>query len=238
MNREPLNRLFCRAIVLAAGLGLLSASLACRKGEAPVASGPAVSREFPNGRCDVTVSGAVQASFSTQGGPPNVASVYWMTDEELRRYFIWKAREETKEQVSEEDIGFYVDQAMSKNPRFTTMLVRCWTDGVTITVVPGMGSRYEDVPFKPGTYKIAPVSRVDEAVPGLFVAQTSAIVGKEVLWFVPNDYGTLDITAFDESRLAGEFSYTAAAGAKVLNVSAKFMFRRPRPAPAATAAAR
>ena len=214
-----------RILVVVVGLAALVVGSACRKERA--VPKPAVSAEYPTGRCDVTMTGAAQHTFTTPGGSANVATVYWMTDDELRKYFAWQAREETKLQLAEEDVAFFVDQAMAKNPRFTPLLIRCPSVAATVTLVPGMGSRYEEVPFRPALYKIAPAFRVEDAVQGLFAAQTFVVMGSQVVKFVPTGYGALHVTAFDDVRLAGTFSFNAVAGDKALVVNGTFDFRRP-----------
>ncbi len=230
MTRPAAASPFRTAAVLVAVVGALAAWPACRK-ESPVSSGPVVSADYPTGRCDVTITGAAQLTFTTPGGSANVASVYWMTDADLRKYFAWRAREEKHLQVSDEDVNFFVDQAMSKNPRFTPLLIRCPTEAATVTLAPGLGSRYEDVPFRPALYRIAPAFQVEEAVQGLFAAQTMIVVGQEVVKFTPKGYGSLSVTVFDEQRLAGVFSYTAEAATRTVQVSGRFDFRRPAAAP-------
>lgn len=230
MTRSAAGGPMRAAVVLVAAVAALATGPACRK-ESPVPSGTLVSAEYPTGRCDVTITGGAQLTFTTPGGPANVATVYWMTDAELRKYFAWRAREEKHLQVSEEDVNFFVDQAMSKNPRYTPLLIRCPSEAATVTLAPGMGSRYEDVPFRPAVYRIAPAFEVEDAVQGLFAAQTMIVVGQEVVKFTPKGYGSLSVTAFDEHRLAGVFTYTAEAAGRTVEVSARFDFRRPAAAP-------
>ena len=215
-----------RILVVAIGLAALVVGSACRKERA--VPGSALDAEYPNGRCDVTITGAAQHTFTTPGGSADVATVYWMTDDELREYFAWQAREEAKLQLAEEDVAFFVDQAMAKNPRFTPLLIRCPSAQATVTIVPGVGSRYEDVPFRPASYKIAPAFRVEDAVQGLFAAQTFVVMGSQVVKFVPTGYGALNVTVFDDVRLAGTFSFNAVAGDKTLVVNGRFDFRRPK----------
>lgn len=234
MTRPVVDGVLRTTVLLVAAAAAFAAGPACRK-EQPVSSGPVVSDEYPTGRCDVTISGAVQLGFTTPGGPANVATVYWMTDDELRAYFAWRAREESKLQLAEEDVDFFVDQAMSKNPRYTPLLIRCPSADATVTLAPGIASRYEDVPFRPALYKIAPAFSVEDAVQGLFAAQTMIVVGQEVVKFTPTGYGTLSVSVFDENRMEGAFSYAAAAGPQTVTVSGKFDFRRP---PAAALASR
>lgn len=192
------------------------------RGEAPT---------FPYGSCDVTVTGAVELSYRSGGGSPNVASVYWMTDDELREYFAWKARNEARLQIAEDDIPLFVDQAMARNPRFTTLLIMCPSEQATVTLVPGVNTRYEDVPFHPGSYGIAPSTQPDEVVPGLFAAQTVVVVDDQVVLYVPTGAGALTVTTFDPERLAGEFTYDAKNGDSLITVHGVFDFRR-EPAPA------
>lgn len=184
------------------------------------------SGDLSYGSCDITITGAVQHAYRSGGGAANVATVYWMTDDELRAYFTWKAREETKLQLGEEDIPLFVDQAMARNPRFTTLLIRCPSEHATITLVPGLGSRYEDVPFRPGTYSIAPSIEVDQTVPGLFVAQVVMAVGDRVVTYTPTGVGALQVTAFDTAHLAGDFSFEAQDGEATIVVDGVFDYQR------------
>ncbi|MEW5982511.1 MAG: hypothetical protein AB1806_09090 [Acidobacteriota bacterium] len=189
-------------------------------------SGPGPSPEFPFGSCDITISGAVETSYRSGGGPANVATVYWMTDDELRAYFAWRARAETKLGIAEEDVPFFVDQAMAKNPRFVTLLIKCPSPTATITLVPGLATRYEDVPFRPGSYKIAPSRLVDETLPGLFAAQPLIVRGERVVQFTPQGFGSLVVEAFDAEHIAGNFRFEALDGPAAITVEGAFHFRR------------
>jgi hypothetical protein len=202
-------------------------------------SDQADARSYPQGRCEVTVSGAVQKSFISPGGNAAVASVYWKTEQEMRRYFEWKAREgDDSELVAEEDVPLVVDQAMARNPRFTTLLLTCSSPDTIITLVPGLGSRYEQVPFRPAVYTISPAFRVVDAVPGTFAAQTMIRMQEKgrATKFTPIGFGELALTAFDEVHVAGTFAYEAQAGQQKIQVKGTFDFRKPAlpaaPAPA------
>lgn len=206
----------------AAVMATLLLAVGCGK-EQQQMTGPQPSADFPYGRCDVKISGAVQAEYQSAGGPDYVHTVYWMTDEELRSYFAWKARNETKLGIEEEDVPLFVDQAMARNPRFVTLLIRCDTEGTSLTLVPGLGTRYEDVPFRPGSYTVAASSLVDETVPGLFAAQASIVVGDRVVHFASTG-GTLNVEAFDSAHLTGNFRFQAQEGTLAITVEGVFHY--------------
>jgi hypothetical protein len=209
-------------------LGALLAASGC--GRQPDTPAPGVSTAAPGGSCQVSLTGGDTRAVTmvADNGGTGLASVYWMTDERLRDYFQWRALELEKQNVAEEDVGFVVDQAMARNPRFPLLLVKCWGKDITVTLIPGRGSRYEQVPFRPAPYQIGPASNVEHAIPGYFAAQTAIIRAGAVVSFTPAGIGTLNVARFDAGGIAGTFAYDAEAGALKIRVQGTFDFKRPK----------
>jgi hypothetical protein len=118
---------------------------------------------------------------------------------------------------------------MARNPRFVTLFLMCDAEGAVVTLVPGLGSRYELVPFRPASYTIAPAMKVVDAIPGTFAAQAMLRMppSGKVERFQPTGFGKLIITDFDYAHVAGRFEFTAASGPKQIGVKGVFDYKRP-----------
>jgi hypothetical protein len=205
---------------------LLMAAASCGRG---ANEGSAVKADpYPQGYCRITVAGAVTKDevASNIANGTGAATVYWMTDESLRSYFEWKFREVDKKAVAPEDVNFLVDQSMARNPRFTPLMIKCWAPAVSVSLVPGFGSRYENIPFRPASYTIAPASQVRQTIPGYFAAQTTMVDNGKGLDFTPVGHGQLIVTLFDDARVGGTFAYEAASGKLRVSVKGVFEFKR------------
>jgi hypothetical protein len=160
------------------------------------------------GSCEVKVSGDEDVSFSSGGGIAAVGSDYWYSDEELRTSLRMMARLGGGKNDAELDRE--VDAAMKQDPRLTLLVLNCGlgTDesGGSVSLLPGNESRYADVPFGPKTYTIAKGGIFGGgAGKGEFSALFSL---KDGVWAL-DEPGTLEITRFDKSGIAGRFSFKA-----------------------------
>jgi hypothetical protein len=99
-----------------------------------------------------------------------------------------------------------VDEAMKKDPRVVLLLITCHNATVRLTLAPSARSRYADVPFKPGRYRIA---RSSKAQPGDFTAVLSVASGGKPAPFEVSDEGEIELTQFDARGIKGTFSFEA-----------------------------
>lgn len=173
------------------------------------------------GSCEVKVTGDIQTTFTGTGGTGAVTSDYWYTDDEMKKILgILKSGDES------------VEDAMKKDPRLFLLLINCGTGAnakESISIMPSNGSKYADVPFKPGEYAIPVQGALGGAKkPGEFNVLLSVQDG---VWKV-SEAGTLKISKFDKTGIAGTFSFkseeTFAEGTpRKINVSGTFDFACP-----------
>jgi len=185
---------------------------------------------FDLGSCDVTVTGARSLAYRTPGGALTFATDYWLTDVQMRELLEVEARED--EMIAEDDVAWFVDLGMSRDPRAFPMAIFCSSQEASVSLVPGSQSRYADVPFRPKAYEIAPVSRADDAIAGNFAALVALMENGESVTYAVMEPGTLEIEVFHRSRIDGAFAFQAARaeGGDVVQVTGRFSFRRPAPA--------
>lgn len=166
--------------------------------EEPVGSG---------GGCQGKITGDLTQEFSGPGGSSAVGTDYWYTDDEMRE--ILKQFAGFGGDLTEEQIAAQVEEDMKKDPRLFLLLLNCVaSDGsVSLTLSPSGTSKYADVPFEPGSYKIAGGGILGGSdVPAEFGVLLSVGTGS---FSVTDAGGTLDITKFDNSGIAGTFSFPA-----------------------------
>lgn len=185
---------------------------------------------FELGSCDVTISGARSLSYRTPGGWLAFTTDYWLTDAQTRELLAAEALED--EMTAEDDVEWFVDQGMSRDPRYVPMAILCLGPDATVSLVPGSQSRYGDVPFRAHSYEIAPVTTAADAIAGNFAALVSVLEGGESVSYGVTEPGTLDVEVFHRSRIEGTFSFQAVRGegADAIQVAGRFNFRRPGPA--------
>lgn len=170
-----------------------------------------------SGSCEVKVTGDQQLTFSGNAGPGALGSDYWFTDDDLRQTL--SALKNDKESV---------EAALKKDPRLYLLIVNCTQagGGGTLSLIPSNTSKYKDVPFKPADYVISKQGALSGAKnPGEFSAFLSVAKGG----FNVSEPGTLQITKFDKSGIAGKFNFKAEEFAaegtpKKVNVEGKFDF--------------
>jgi hypothetical protein len=90
------------------------------------------------------------------------------------------------------------EEGMKNDPRMFLFILNCGDDDVALSLVPGKGSKYADIPRAPGKYAL-----VDKAKAGEFGPMFRI---KDAMYTVAEP-GVVDITRFDSSRLVGTFSF-------------------------------
>jgi len=166
--------------------------------------------EIPVGEgsgCQGKISGEVNQEFSGPGGSSAVGTDYWYTEDEMRA--ILRQLAEFGGELSEEEIEAEVEEGMARDPRLFLLLLNCVsTDGtVSISLSPSSASKYADVPFEPGTYKIAGGGFLGGSdVPGEWGVLLTVGEGS---FAVSDAGGEINITKFDSSGIAGSFSFPA-----------------------------
>ncbi len=177
------------------------------------------------GECDVKVTGDVQLSWKSDGGSDAVGSDYWLSDDDLRQALGFMASA-TGDAKKEE-----VDEAMKKDPRFFIIILNCIpadSQKGSLTLLPSNEAKYADIPFKSGEYVVSEggvLGGTDD--PRAFGALLTT--GDESLWQV-SENGTLKITKWDSSGIAGNFNFKVEEGfvasgtPKTATVEGKFDF--------------
>jgi hypothetical protein len=183
-----------------------------------------------NGTCDVRVSGDETLAYHGSGGPSAAGTDYWYTDDEMRE--ILRQLASFGGDLTAEQLDAQVAEDMMKDPRYILFVLSCVSpDGTgSISLLPSSASKYSDVPFAAKEYviKAGEGSFGGTETPGEFsilmtLGDSSYKVGTD---------GTLDITKFDNSGIAGTFSFGAdevfpadGTTAKVITVEGSFDFR-------------
>ena len=146
------------------------------------------------------------------------SSDYWASESDLRRVIGARAAVF----ATEEDAHQKVAHAMASDPRQRILRLSCLTDQGGVTLMTSNRSRYRDVPFGLGRYRIS-TADMALAARGEFVAQT---VRTGRLDYYKTQGGELDLTRFDREGVAGSFVLTAAAGPgePALTVKGRFSF--------------
>ncbi|MGC9986738.1 MAG: hypothetical protein ABSF35_24360 [Polyangia bacterium] len=99
-----------------------------------------------------------------------------------------------------------VDADMKKDPRIVLLLVTCVGESLRLSIGPTNQSKYANVPFRPGHYKILPTT---SGKAGDFGVIASVKDGAAMRSLSVSEPGVLDITQFDAHSLKGKFSFTA-----------------------------
>lgn len=163
------------------------------------------------GSCSVTIAGDEQLTIQGNGGPAATGADYWHSDDELRQALDVLIRatggDDDDDDLTDEEVEQRVDEAMeSPDPKLYLLVINCIDREVTersISLLPSGASTYDDIPFEPGTYDIPAAGA--ELAPGTF---TVLMTTEDTAYRVKNA-GTLELTKFDESGVAGEFSFVA-----------------------------
>ena len=226
MPRSTTRSLVLTGLVAACGTSSSPSPTGASATSAASAGASAVANDGPQDRCEVHVTGDETFSFTgtrprgQRGGGKIIAETdYWMTDDELRQALSVIASLGKK---SAADTDAAVAAGMAKDPRFMLLIVNCGVDGQGFfNLSPTNGSRYEDVPYKPATYRLA---SGHTAKPGDFRAMISIEPGGKHEGFSVVDGGTVELTRFDDTGIAGTFAFdaTSYSGDKKVKVTGRF----------------
>ena len=205
-------------VALLALLGL--SAFACGGGDSsgspagpglPVAGSSNAAVKTGAGTCEVKVTGDLTLSYKGQGGASAVGSDYWLTDDEVRNAVSMMTG--LGSNASDAEKKKAVDAAMKNDPRLYLLILNCVSGtGDTknsLSLLPSGGSKYADVPFKPGQYTIPKGGLLGGGdKPGEFSVLLS--LGKDA--YKVSEDGKLSITKFDKTGIAGSFSFKAEQG--------------------------
>jgi hypothetical protein len=146
------------------------------------------------------------------------SSDYWASESDLRRVIGARVAVFATDDEAQQKLA----QAMASDPRQRILRLSCLTDQGGVTLMTSDRSRYHDVPFGPGRYRIS-TADMAAAAAGEFVAQT---VRTGRLDYYKSQGGELELTRFDPTGVSGSFALTAVAapGAPVLTVNGRFAF--------------
>ncbi len=167
---------------------------------APGAAAPASGQEI--GRCKIDVTGDVTASAegvrrAVSDTKVSFATDYWLTDGELKTALSVMVGLGDKDKG---DKDAKVAEAMKKDPRLFVFIMNCGDDDVSVSLLPGKGSRYADIPHAPKKYVVT-----KGATAGQFAAMLNVGNGN----FSVKGPGTLEVTRFDSSRIEGTIAFEA-----------------------------
>jgi hypothetical protein len=233
MSISPLTRISLATALIAAG-GKSSAQPGAGRATSTGTAGGATATaaaaatapiDGPQDRCEVHVTGDDTFSFvgtrprATHNGKIAAESDYWMSDDQLRQALSMLGSIGNKK--SQGEIDARVAAAMAKDPRFMLLVVNCGVDGQGFfNLSPINTSRYADVPYQPGHYALLG----NDGKPGDFRAMLSIEPNGKREGFHVTEPGTVELTRFDDTGLAGTFAFKAATydGKKSVAVTGSF----------------
>jgi hypothetical protein len=160
--------------------------------------------------CEIAVTGdstvriAADAPRDDAEGKLAASTDYWLSDGQLRMAL--STMQGIGSKLTPGERQRKVDEGMKKDPRFMVLLLNCLSDDGGIILSPAAGSKYADVPMKPGSYPIVPTGR---SKPGEFTAMFHlATRGKRESYSVAEP-GKLVVTRFDRRGITGTFRFRA-----------------------------
>lgn len=163
------------------------------------------------GKCSFTVTGDLAMTIEgiATKSPPNgkvmATADYWQTDDDLRSQIRILAGLDSKK--SKDAVNAEVDEAMKKDPKLALLLINCGADQGTLIFGPGKDATYADVPFKPATYPIAVgTGKATELAVMINLRPPGARSHFSVA-----EPGTMTLTKFDLTGIAGTFTFKAAS---------------------------
>jgi hypothetical protein len=167
-------------------------------------------------RCEIAVTGdstvriAAEAPRDDAQGKLAASTDYWLSDGQLRMAL--SAMQGAGSKLTPGERQRKVDEGMKKDPRLMVLLLSCLSDDGGIILSPSAGSKYADVPMKPGSYAIVPAGRTK---PGEFTAMFHlAMRGKRESFSVAEP-GKLVVTRFDRKGITGTFRFKAEQRGKI-----------------------
>lgn len=168
------------------------------------------------GSCSVKLTGDVSGDFKGAGGSGSVGTDYWLTDDEIKAALAFL--HSNKDELAE---------ALAKDPRIFLLILNCEADKVSLSFLPSNDSKYKDVPFKKAAEYPIPAGGPlgGAAKPGEF----NVLVTVDDDPYVVEKAGSLKLTRFDESGIAGTFSFSIGEAfpegtAKKMQVTGQFEF--------------
>jgi hypothetical protein len=178
--------------------------------------------------CEIAVTGeatvSIKADASRDAGQTKLAAStdYWLSESQLRMAL--EVMQGIGGKLTAAEKQHKVDEAMKQDPRFMVLLISCLSDEGGVILSPASGTRYADVPLKPGSYPIVPSGRTR---PGEFTAMFHLSTRGKRESYLVKDRGKLVVTRFDRKTIAGTFSFKAeqrGKTAKKIDVSGSFSY--------------
>lgn len=226
------HRILLVTIVLAAACGKSKGTetgSAAASGTAAPSAPAAAADTGPQNACEIHIRGdatldvtasAPRSDRTAGGGKVSAGTDYWMTEDEQRSALKTLAGVMSKK--SDDEIAAEVEANMKKEPRIMLLIVNCSADDAHINLMPGGNSKYADVPFAPKKYALVPTQ---SAKAGDFVTMFGFTPpGGTRSSYSVTEPGSLDITKFDKTGIAGTFHFVAKSfkGDKTVTVDGKF----------------
>jgi hypothetical protein len=161
----------------------------------------------PN-RCEIAVTGDTTLTIKAESASPQQGKLaastdYWMSEEQIR--FALSAMTGIASKLSQAELDKKVDAKMKADPRFMLLMINCMAPEGGVILGASSSSKYADVPYKPGTFRIAK----DDAKAGQFTIMMHLSPGGAYERWGLSEPGTLVLGQFDGKGIAGTFTLKA-----------------------------
>ena len=178
---------------------------------------PVVARADQTGSCEIKITGArtVTVKGEKKPVPPNAPfeqvqlatvtnaqSDYWISDKHMRELI--GVKKSFGKKLSPAELQTVVDAEMKKDPRLQALFVSCGDKNGSLFFQEAAGTKYANVPFKPGKYVLDPNGAAGTFNPNLTIG-----FGANADLFKASTAGVLELSQFDSRGVAGTFSFKA-----------------------------
>jgi hypothetical protein len=155
------------------------------------------------GTCTVTVTGDREESWTFEQAVTSFSTDYWMSEEQLRA---------TVDALGEDVAGGSYDEIVARGEPIITFLSLSCSNPETLLegalIMHTDATRASDLPMASGSYPISGGLFDAATGPAATMIADFAVADGEVYGTVA-DSGTLEITAWDGTRIEGTFSFAA-----------------------------
>jgi hypothetical protein len=153
---------------------------------------------------DSTVNIRADAPRDPTQGKLAASTDYWLSDAQLRMAL--EVMQGIGSKLTPAEKQRKVDEAMKKDPRFMVLTINCLSDEGGLILSPASGTKYADIPMRPGSYPIVPTGRPR---PGEFTVMFHLSTKGKRESFPVKEPGKLVVTRFDRRGIAGTFTFKA-----------------------------
>ncbi len=158
----------------------------------PTTPPPDTTAPAPAGKCEVKLEGDVQKTISLPANSGAVGTDYWTKPESLELAVKTLAGNDPEK----------VKMALAGDPKLFLLLINCTGDDISLSFLPGEGSKYADVPFAAKKYAI-------KKAPDAKAGDYTMIFSFDDGLLEPASEGVLELTKFDTTGIQGTFAFDA-----------------------------